>query len=482
MKILLINPPDNLSNFLGHGKQFVPVLEPLGLLSVAAVARKAGYDVEVLDAFAANLTIQDVKNYIIKREPDVVGMSSFVSNGAVIYEIGRWIKKSFPEIFVIFGNIHASVYAEAFLKNGCCDCVVNGEGEEVFLEVLQALELNKDLNIPALAILRNGSYIAAREQAVVENLAGLPLPDRDLVDQRLYNFPSMTNMPYSYRLGKVAKHMFTSRGCPFSCSFCVVQKKLGRRCYSSSQVLDEVSLLIQKYHTQYIFFMDPIFVYDKDRVIEICRLIKKHNIKFRWGCEGHINCIDDELICEMESAGCHDIAFGIESGAQHLLDNVHKGIRVDNIERCINLIKRKTKIKVSGLFILGLPGETPKDTLATIAFSKKLPLDMAQFSIFVPYPGSPVFYELAGKGEVDTALRKGGTLDVSVWQRYSSYISFTKNDPVWVTSGLTARGLKRMQKKAIRDFYFRPKQLFYQAQRFSLAQVPGILSLFKVAY
>ncbi|MEI8012122.1 MAG: radical SAM protein [Candidatus Omnitrophota bacterium] len=242
------------------------------------------------------------------------------------------------------------------------------------------------------------------------------------------------------------------------------------------QVLEEIQLLITTYKTDYIFFMDPIFTCDKKRVLAICKQIKSLKLKFRWGCEGHVNFIDEEMIDEMELSGCHDIAFGIESGVQSLLDNVHKGTCLADIEKGLRLIKKKTRIKISGLFILGLPGESYAHSLQTIAFSKKLPLDMAQFSIFVPYPGSQLFSELARKGEIDTGFRPDGTLDTDVWQRYSSYISFTSNEPIWVTPGLTAPILRRLQKKAIREFYFRPYQFLFQLQRLSFNEISKAFS------
>ena len=483
MKVLLINPPDNLGSFLGKGEQFVPILEPLGLLSIAATVRNAGYNVEVLDAFAMKLSMQAVKESIAKDPPDVLGLTSFISSGDAVYEIGRWAKVNTPQTFVILGNTQACVYAEAYLRSGCCDCVVHGEGEEVFVKILQELERKGDWrSIKCLSYLKNDRYKAPSEFAVVQDLATLPLPARDLTNKAYYNFPSMTNMPYSHRVGHVAKHMMTSRGCPFHCSFCAAPKEQGRRCFNLAQVSEEMKVLIKSYDAEYIFLMDPIFAIGKKRVLEICRMMKRTNLKLRWGCEGHINSVDEELISAMEAAGCHDIAFGIESGVQRILDSVSKDIQLSDVEKNIRLIKKKTKIKVSGLFILGLPGETYEDSLQTIAFAKRLPLDMAQFSIFIPYPGSPLFYELSKKGEIDTGIRDDGSLDTSVWQRYSSYASFSSNDLVWVTKDLTEEKLKMLQRKAIRDFYLRPRQIFFQMQRFSLKELSAAFSAFQLVW
>ena len=467
MKVILINPSDNLNNFLGRGKNFVPVFEPLGLLYIAAVCKKHGHAVSVIDAFAEKLSIDQLKAIIVEEKPDVVGFSSFVSNGHVIYELGRWLKGSFPEIIVVLGNVHASVYAEAYLKNKCCDIVVHGEGEYTFLKILETLESKEKnfLNIQAISYLDDERIITTSPAVVVEDLSQLPLPDRNAVRRELYNMPAVSNMPYSGRKNSIGKHMFTSRGCPFSCAFCVVHNKRGQRCNSVSNVVDEMEILVNDYPAHYIFIMDPIFISNRNRTMEICREIKRRKLDFKWGCEGHVKFVDQELVKEMESAGCYDMAFGIESGVQRLLDSVNKGTRLQEIEDAISMVKKSTRIKVSGLFILGLPGEKYEDSLATIRFAKKLPLDMAQFSIFVPYPGSPIFYELRERREIDTGLRDDGTLDPSVWLRYSSYISYTRSDPIWVTPGLTAVTLKKLQKKAFREFYFRPKQFLFQLKK-----------------
>ncbi len=484
MKIVLVNPPDDLEVFLGKGKNFVPIFEPLGLLYISAVCKQKGYAVSIVDAFAQRLSPQGIKDLILIAQPDVVAFTVLISNGNIVYELGKWIKKTCPNTTVILGNIHASVYAEAYLRNRCCDIVVHGEAEYTFLGILEVLEgKQKDFSgIQSISYLHGENFITTSGPRVIENLETLPLPDRDGVKQELYNIPAISNIPYCGKNNSIGKHMFTSRGCLFSCAFCVVPIERGQRCNSIVNVADEIEVMIKKYSAKYIFIMDSLFISNKKRVIDICKEIKKRGLNFKWGCEGHVNFVDQELIEEMESAGCNDISFGIESGVQRLLDNTQKGTQLARIEKAINTVKKTTKIKATGLFILGLPGETYKDSLRTIEFSKRLPLDMAQFSILVPYPGSQLFYELKKKGEINTGIREDGSLDTSVWPRYSAYISYTSYAPIWVTPGLSYKSLKKLQKKAFRDFYFRPKQFYAQLKRVNTSNLLMAMETFIKAF
>jgi len=185
--------------------------------------------------------------------------------------------------------------------------------------------------------------------------------------------------------------------------------------------------------------------------------------------------LDAEVVRAMEQAGCVDFDIGIESGVQRLLDVVRKGTTIPQIEEAIRRVKRVSRIQVSGLFILGLPGETPRDSRATIEFARSLPLDMAQFSLLTPYPGSPLFYDLVEQGCLDAGIRPGDDLDPDVWKRYTAYAGFTDKDPIWVTPTQTPGGLKRLQKQALRRFYFRLGPVLKQLQRLRLADLPVVV-------
>ena len=467
MRVLLVNPPDELDAMLGVGREFVQKYEPLGLLYVAAAARHAGHDVKVVDAYAEELTAADLRRRIFIEEPDVIGFSTLTCNGALVYELGRWVKERFPAIRVVLGNLHANVLARQYLDHGCADAVVHGEGEEAFVELLAAYERNE--HSPGITSVStrdlDGRVELASRSAEVADLARIPWPARDLVDQRLYALTEFSNQSYVGTGGGDAKTMTTSRGCLYRCSFCVVRDSRRLRCIPAHRVVDEMQWLQKEYGTRYIYFMDSLFMGDQARLLDVCAEIRRRRLTIRWGCDAHVRMVTPRVIEAMADANCYELSLGIESGVQRLLTRVQKGITLQQIEDAVQTIKDHSEIQVEGLFILGLPGETYDDSLQTIRFACSLPLDMAQFSICTPFPGSALFDELNAKGELDTGIRADGSMDTSVWARYAPYICFTDIEPIWVTAGLDVEQLRRLQKRALRQFYLRPSRLLAQAGR-----------------
>ena len=299
----------------------------------------------------------------------------------------------------------------------------------------------------------------------------MPLPARHLLDQSLFSLSEISNQSYVAEKGKTAKTMVTSRGCPFRCAFCVVHRGAKPRYDSPERVVDELEVLQNEYNAGYVYIMDPLFMGQPRRVLDICAEIVRRNLTIRWGCDAHVNYINPDLVRAMERANCYELSLGIESGVQRVLDVVNKKVTPERVREAVRTIRRHSKIKIEGLFILGLPTETVAEANETIRFAVSLGLDMAQFSILCPYPGSPIFTDLAAKGELDTGLRPDGTVDLSVWRRYSSYICFTDLAPIWTPSTMTTDTIRSLQKKALRRFYLRPSQIWRQARRIRLHNI-----------
>lgn len=482
MRVLLINPPNNMDVILGKVNVFVNECEPHALMYIAAVLEQEGHQVKILDAFALNYSLEQTTACVDEYQPQVVGITCLTSTGALAYRIGQRIKEKYPDIKVIFGNVHASVFHKAFLENRAADVVVHGEGEYTMLDLLKVFQNGGDLsNVPGISWWDGNRVIKNPMRDLIPNLDMLPFPARHLLPVEKYSVRNLSNFIFINRTDKLMKHMFTSRGCTYQCSFCVVHQKRKYRYNNPKRAVDEMELLVRKYNTCYIFFMDPLFVANRKRVIQMCEEILRRNLNFYWGCEGHVKLVDSELLQWMEKAGCYEIHYGIESGVQRLLDNVQKGTTIEQVERAVHLTKR-TNIKVSGLFMLGLPGETYNDSLQTIDFMCALPLDFAQVGITVPYPGSQLFEDMAEAGTIDTGVRPDGSVDLSVWERYSAYASFNDKEPIYVPEGMSTEELKYLQKLALRRFYLRPRHIFRQSLRFRFDDIPRIARTFKSVF
>lgn len=482
MKVLLLNPPNTLAGVLGRAKSFVASFEPLGLLYIASVLEQEKVEVEVVDAYISALTLKDLEKIIIQKAPDLIGISCLTSNAAIIYLWAKRLKQSFPSIRIVLGNLHASIFAEAFLQNKICDFVVHDEGEYTMRDLVRELSSSKDFTkIEGLSWWGGSKIIHNKRREPIENLDEIPIPARHLVPMNRYSVPTVSNYLYVPRKRNRFRSMFTSRGCIYQCAFCVVHQQRRYRYWSTKRVIAEIEELIGQYQAEYIFIHDSLFTVSRTRVIEICNEIIKRKLRINWGCEGHINHVDPMLLKKMKEAGCYDIAFGIESGAQELLDNVHKKTNIDRIREAVKMAK-STGLKVSGLFMLGLPGERKELSLRTIRFALELPLDFAQFNITVPYPGSELYNNLVKNAKIDTGLRPGGKVDLSIWGRYSAHPSFSHKPPIYVPEGMNAKELEYLQKFALRSFFLRPRHIIFEMRRMRQGNMRDLLQGFKIIF
>ncbi len=461
MKILLINPSDTMFEIMGGARVFVHKTEPLGLLYIAAVLEREGHELSVIDAWAHDLTRQDVERRLEGQRFDIIGINVLTSSGAWAWELAGHVKRHFPETKVVLGNIHASVYAQFYLEHGRCDAVVHGEGELVMRDLVAAWQNGTPLSeVRGISYLQDGAPKKNRPGPTVQDLDWLPLPARHLVDMESYSsrdFVTRTREGGRYRV------MLATRGCPFACTFCVVNADRNYRMRSAASIVDELEMLIDRYGATFVEFLDPLFTVNKTRIIEVCRLIIERGVKIEWQCEGHVNTVNQEVLGWMKRAGCRNMAFGIETASPELLKAVRKGSSPERVREAVRWT-REAGINPHGLFIVGLPGERPEDTEATIALARALPLDFAQFAIFVPYPGSDLYDDFMRQGRLDNEATPEEK--IANWCRFSAYLSFTDLEPMYVPEGWTAESLKAAQRRAIRSFYLRPRQILRELIKF----------------
>lgn len=353
MKVHLIFPPI---------KAPIPAKSTLlGLGYLASVLKNKGHEVSIQDlSLERNMVNLNFKFGV----PDVIGISVMFSQYKdEALNIACVIKKTFPDIHLIMGGAHASTFPEECSE--FCDTVITGEGEEVICDVIE----NR----------RKGIIGAER----IRNLDNLPFPEWDLMlpDIREINRLSL-HSPFLMR--RPLAHIITSRGCPNSCYYCAVKVAWGRLWYarSAKNVVDEIEYLYKKGFRE-IHFNDDNCSINKERMYAICNEILSRKMDIRLACPTgiHIGTLDKPLLKEMKKAGFYRLCFGIETGNQEMQKTIKKNLDLDKARQVIK-DANDLGFWTAATFIVGFPGETPKQLRDTIDFPKTSGLDF------------PIFYHL----------------------------------------------------------------------------------------
>jgi len=239
--------------------------------------------------------------------------------------------------------------------------------------------------------------------------------------------------------------MLAIRGCPYNCSFCSNNAVFGRkiRWKSPKRVIEEIENLKKEYGVREISFWDDMMTVSRKWMMDFCNELIKRKTDVTWTCYARVNTVDLEMLRAMKKAGCWNIFYGYEAGDQQLLDNINKGITLQQI--CdANKWTKEAGIEVRGSFMIALPGETPELARKTVAFACELNPDYAQFSITTPYPGTKLWDD----------ADKWGKLNRTDFSKYQGW------DVVFIPKGYKNKEeIYAMEKYAFRKFYFRPRYI-----------------------
>lgn len=388
MKIVLVNPPQTFfpkSDFAIAGF-------PLGLMYIASVLDRAGYDVDILNAVLTDATVRiggdgtkqygmpwsSIREELKKRKPAVVGITNpFTAQLDNAARVSNIVKEIDPDIPVIVGGPHASVMPKQLLQgNGSYDVVAVGEGEYTFLDLLRYFEGKKDIGeIDGIAYRRNGNIILNPKRNFIMNLDELPFPAYHLVDMEKY-----LNLGKIWYRGSKAQRkelpMVTSRGCPFNCVFCAIHLHMGKtwRPHSKEYVVRHIDYVVNEYGVQHIHFEDDNLTLSNSRFEGILDMIIKRGIKFTWDTPNGVraDALTPTLIKKMKTAGCIGLTVSAESGDQSILDNIiDKHLRLDDVVKAAKMCK-EMNLRLSSYYVIGLPGEKEENIKRTVDFALML--------------------------------------------------------------------------------------------------------------
>jgi radical SAM superfamily enzyme YgiQ (UPF0313 family) len=444
MKALLVMPSFDNGYWKKLGKKVGPRSEPLNLLYIATFLNHNGHKADVLDCETEGISFDELEEHIRKNNYDVVGVSMMTAMYSQALEVCKTAKKVNPNIKTVVGGYQASTRPKETVQEEAVDIATIGEAEITFLNLLNALKKNTSLrDVNGIAFKENNEVIQTKESEKIQDLDFFPIPDRSLINMKLYR-PSV-----SYYRRLPAYTMITTRGCPYRCSFCSTAKT-GYRMHSIPRVIEEMKMLVEKYGAKEVLLRDDTFTLSRKRTVELCEAIIKEglNKKVNWDCITRAGLVDLELLKKMKEAGCWGIHFGVEGGTQKLIDTIQKDTTLDIIRNAFKWA-REAGLETRGYFMIGLPGATKEDDLATIKFAKELDPDWAQFTITTPYPGTQLYQEAKKYGNL--------TNSSADWDNYLSWGGFSEGELPWVVHGRNSEELKELQRKALASFYFRPK-------------------------
>lgn len=447
MKVFLINPCSVHVAESERYRRFVQPMLPLGIASIAAVLENDGVDVRVVDQHAdVSLSDDRLIRLLCEENPQVVGFSclTLVMN-KVKYMVKR-LKNVRPDIKVVLGNIHPTVFHSDLVGEDHADVVVLGEGEYTFRDLIRAFEKGHDLKgVKGISFKDpDGKIVTTQPRPLIEDLDELPFPAWHLFNLEHYS----KGCPLA-AIDELAVPVVGSRGCPFKCVFCSQDKFYPKPRYrKTSKIVDEIEYLRNRFGIKSFGFNDANFPFSIKQGLDFCDEFMKRGLhkKMRWITESRVDLVNEELLMKMKQAGAHLIMYGFEVGNQDVLTGIGKRTTLEQARIAMKATK-KAGILSLGLFMLGVPGDTRKTCEETIAFAKELDCDFAKFNIAVPLPGSK-FFEMY-KDQIDP----------NDSNKFTSWSDWSDCDDgiVFAPEGMTSSELIGLQRKAMFTYYFRPK-------------------------
>ena len=416
MRILLIYPPITLH------KQDVSIPSKsslIGLGYLAAVLRKAEYDVKVLDCLISShdhhsidsgfirygMTDSEIYDVIRSFQPDVVGISSmFTSYFRDAHNVAKITKQHRPDTLVIFGGSHTTTFPERVLEDPNVDLAVIGEGELTLLDVFERYKAKRSYHgIRGTVYRNNGKITREQPRAPIADLDQLPFPAWDLLEKDL-DIIKREHQDNRFIMRKPVGHLLTSRGCPNNCYFCSVKLAWGKkwRARSPQNVVDEIEYLMNRYGFKEFHFVDDNSSVSKKRMHDICDeiLTRKINVKIATPTGIAISTLEYDLLKKMKKAGFYRLCFGIESGDPVMQKKIKKNLDLKKAHRIIQQAN-SLGFWTAGTFIIGHPNETMKEIRASLQFAKASGLDFALFYLLSPQPKTEVYRIMKDQGIID---------------------------------------------------------------------------------
>jgi radical SAM superfamily enzyme YgiQ (UPF0313 family) len=447
VRVVLLHPPLRnvisaaTPDYVDENRGHTP---PVGLLYIQGAVEGSKHESVFLDADLEGWDHEEAARQALSHNPDLVGLQAMTFTMPDAYLVAKALKRLNPDVKVIIGGPHPTIYPRETATLDDVDFAFAGEGEVRFPEFLDHFsDPQARAAVPGIACKLNGTVSYTPSQGLLKDMDSIP-------------FPARRSSPYKRYSSVLAKRnpittIITSRGCPFQCVFC---NRMGRsyRMHSAQYVLNEIEEIL-KLGIKEVFIHDDTFSINRDRVRKISEGIIERGYDIVWEARTRVDCVDEELIALMKRAGCHRLSFGVESGSERVLESMKKGISLELVERVFKACRAEGVVTLAD-FIIGNMDEEMEDVHKSFDLVKRLDPDYVQFSICSPYPGTPL-YEIG----LETGLY---TRDI--WLDFARDPLQDFHSPVW-TQHFTEKELTDITSAAYRAFYMRPSFILKQLAR-----------------
>lgn len=425
--------------------QFTHV-HPLGIMMIASAARMHGHgDVHVLDMKVEGWTPAQACDALVALGAKVIGLSAMTYEAGCMHEVAAEMKRRDPSCVIVCGGPHPSVAAGDVLADPSVDFVVRGEGEMTFAELVGGIaEEREEWSACAGLSWRDasGAIVHNPDRPPPTKLDELPFPAWDLIDHTKYYTVPRGGVIYAHPQFAT---MFSSRACPWRCTYCHNSYGKTFRERSAEHVLAEIDLLVTKYGVKELVFMDDIFNFRPERAKAIARGLIERDYKlaltFPNGFRGDI--LDEELVVLLKRAGMYRCMVAVESASPRLQKVMQKNLKIDKVRKIVDFIAAQG-VMVHGAFMLGFPSETEEEMEQTIDWAASSAFHTAAFFRVIPFKGTQLFSQIEHAGyQLPT--------DWSKYEPYQAEINLSE---------VSEKRIFKLRKRAYRKFYLNPKRLW----------------------
>ncbi len=436
MKVLLVRP---------HSE--VPAAPPpIGLAYIAGYLREYApqHRVSIYDGRVKLTPPEYIAGLVNDLQPDIVGITAFSMEAEQAHSTAKVVKAAAPDMPVALGGPYPSSDPDGAGGDDNIDFIVAGEGEITFKRLLDALEGGEGFDgVGGIHYRLNGSARFTGQGEVHSNPDEIPFPAWDMVDLDDYFHPSASKrrLTNPIQMKNRGVSVFSSRGCPYGCTYC--HNLFGRkfRTRSPENIIAELKWLKSQFEVEEVEFIDDVFNLDIERAKQIMDMMiaERLNLKFSFPNGLRADRMDDELIDKMKAAGCYRINYAVESGSDRIQKVMKKRLNLQRAQEVIDYTASKN-ISIGGFYMLGFPTETEEEMRCTVDFALKSKCHTASFFVLTPFPGTEMYQEAEAAG-----------FDMEAF--YSDYGAVSAN-----LSQVPSERILEIRRMAFRRFYFNPRR------------------------